>query len=164
MLPRYASCVLSRLRCKGQSLVLSSYLTRIGRIENPSCSACGHLSSHSALSSYRLFAPLVLWQLSVFMRPLVQTLGSCPDSGTPRSSAMPPSLRRVQIAPPPTTTLYPHREMDRNFLPSYSLIQTTYEEAEAIELSRFYFRFHRKKTASTSLVVFLYIKVFSKKR
>ena len=42
VLPRHACCVLSRLRCKGHSLLLGSYLSRIGRIENPSCSACGH--------------------------------------------------------------------------------------------------------------------------
>ena len=42
MLPRHARCVLSRLRCNGHSLLLSSYLSRIGKIENPSCSACGH--------------------------------------------------------------------------------------------------------------------------
>ena len=40
----HARCVLSRLRCNGHSLLLSSYLSRIGRIENPSCSACGHPS------------------------------------------------------------------------------------------------------------------------
>ena len=34
--PRHARCVLSRLRCNGQSLLLGSYLSRIGRIENPS--------------------------------------------------------------------------------------------------------------------------------
>ena len=44
MLPRHARCVLSRLRCIGHSLLLSSYLFRIGRIENPSYSACGHPS------------------------------------------------------------------------------------------------------------------------
>ena len=44
VLPRHARCVLSRLRCSGHSLLLSSYLSRIGRIENPSCSACGHSS------------------------------------------------------------------------------------------------------------------------
>ena len=44
VLPRHARCVLSRLRCNGHSLLLSSYLSRIGRIENPSCSACGHSS------------------------------------------------------------------------------------------------------------------------
>ena len=34
VLPCHARCVLSRLRCKRHSLLLSSYLTRIGRIEN----------------------------------------------------------------------------------------------------------------------------------
>ena len=43
MLPRHARCVLSRLRCNGHSLLLS-YLSTIGRIENPSCSACRHSS------------------------------------------------------------------------------------------------------------------------
>ena len=44
VLPRHARCVLSRLRCNEHSLLLSFYLSRIGRIENPSCSACGHPS------------------------------------------------------------------------------------------------------------------------
>ena len=44
VLPRHARCVLSRLRCNGHSLILGSYLSRIGRMENPSCSACGHSS------------------------------------------------------------------------------------------------------------------------
>ena len=44
VLPRHARCVLSRLRCNGHSLLLDSYLSRIGRIENSSCSACGHSS------------------------------------------------------------------------------------------------------------------------
>ena len=44
VLPRHARCVLSRLRCNGHSLLLGSYVSRIGRIENPSCSACGHSS------------------------------------------------------------------------------------------------------------------------
>ena len=43
VLPRHAHCVLSRLRCTGQSLLLG-YLSRIGSVENPSCSACGHSS------------------------------------------------------------------------------------------------------------------------
>ena len=74
------------------SLLLSSYLCRIGKIENPSCIACGHSSqdtSHSALSSYGLFAPLALCRLSVSLRALVQALKSCPPSGAPWSSAMP---------------------------------------------------------------------------
>ena len=99
VLPCHVRCVLFRLRCNGHSLLLSSYLSRIGRIKNPSCSACGlvpgHLSSHSALSSYGLFAPLTLWRLSVSLRPLVQTLGCCSASGAPWSSAMPPTLGRV---------------------------------------------------------------------
>ena len=44
VLPCHARCVLSRLRCNGHSLLLGSYLSRIGRIENPSCSACDHSS------------------------------------------------------------------------------------------------------------------------
>ena len=43
VLSRHVRCVLSRLRCNGQNL-LSSYLSRIGRIENRSCSACRHSS------------------------------------------------------------------------------------------------------------------------
>ena len=35
-------CELSRLRCHGHSLLLSSYLHRISRKENSVCSACGH--------------------------------------------------------------------------------------------------------------------------
>ena len=41
---RHARCVLSCLRCNGHSLLLGSYLSRIGRIKNSSCSACGHSS------------------------------------------------------------------------------------------------------------------------
>ena len=44
VLPRHVRCVVSRLCCNGHSLLLGSYLSRIGRIENASCSACGHLS------------------------------------------------------------------------------------------------------------------------
>ena len=42
VLPRHARCVLSRFRCNEHSLLLSSHLSRMGRIENPSCSACRH--------------------------------------------------------------------------------------------------------------------------
>ena len=48
VLPRNARCVLSRLRCNGHSLLLRSYLSRIGRTENPSCSACGHSSQDTS--------------------------------------------------------------------------------------------------------------------
>ena len=80
---RHARCVLSPLRCNGHSLLLSSYLSRIGRIESYSCSACGHLSSHSALSRYGLFAPLALWRLSVSLQSLVQARRNCPVTGAP---------------------------------------------------------------------------------
>ena len=86
VLPRHARCIVSRLRCNLRSLLLSSYLSRIGRIESPSCSACGHLSSDSALSSYGLSAPFALWRLSVSLRPLFQALGSCLASAMPHSS------------------------------------------------------------------------------
>ena len=43
-LPHYAHCVLSRLCCNGYSLLLSFYFSNVGRIENSSCGACGHLS------------------------------------------------------------------------------------------------------------------------
>ena len=48
VLPRHACCVLSRLRCNEHSLLLGSYLTRIGRLENPFCSACGHSSQDTS--------------------------------------------------------------------------------------------------------------------
>ena len=44
VLPRHARCVPSRLLCNGHISLLSSYIFRIGRIENPSCSACGYSS------------------------------------------------------------------------------------------------------------------------
>ena len=48
VLPHHVGCVLSHLRCNGDSLLLSSYLSRIGRIENPCCSACGHSSQDTS--------------------------------------------------------------------------------------------------------------------
>ena len=46
--PHHAHCVLSCLRCNGHSLLLSSYFSRIGRIENPSCSTCRHSSQDTS--------------------------------------------------------------------------------------------------------------------
>ena len=100
MLPRHARCVLSRLRCNEHSLLLDSYFSRIGRIQNPSCSTCGHLSQD--ISHLILHCPATdslrhsLFGDSVSLRPLVQTLGSCPASGAPWSSTMPPSFGRGQ--------------------------------------------------------------------
>ena len=65
VLPRHARCVLSRLRCNGHSLLLGSYLSRIGRIENSSCSACGHPSQD--ISHLILHCPATdSWRRSLF--------------------------------------------------------------------------------------------------
>ena len=71
MLRLHAHCVISRLRCNGHSLLSSSFLTRIGRIENSSCSACGHSSQDTLISfclvqlrnpwATRSVATLCLW-------------------------------------------------------------------------------------------------------
>ena len=101
VLPRHARCVLSRLHCNGHSLLLGSSLqdwqNRVSFLQRLWTLVPGHLSSHSALPSYGLFAPLTFWRLSVSLQPLVQTLGSCPASGAPWSSAMPPSLGRGRV-------------------------------------------------------------------
>ena len=99
VLPRHARRFLSRLRCNGHSLLLGSYLSRIVRIENPSCSACGRSSQDT--SHLILHCPATdSLRRSLFgdsLRPLVQTLGSCPASGAPWYSAMPPSLGRGRV-------------------------------------------------------------------
>ena len=98
MLPRHACCVLSRLRCNGHSLLLGSYLCRIGRIENPSCSACGQLSQDTSHLILHCPATDSLRRLLfVSLQPLVQALESCSVSGAPWSSAMPRSLGRGRI-------------------------------------------------------------------
>ena len=48
VLPCHACCVLSHFCCNRHSLLLGSYLSRIGRIENPSCSACGQSSQDTS--------------------------------------------------------------------------------------------------------------------
>ena len=106
MLLRHARYALSCLRCNEHSLLLSSYLSRIVGIENPSCSACGHSSlgtSHlflhcPATGSLRRVA---LWQFSVSLQSLVQALGSCLASGATWSSAIIPFLGRGRVT---TTT------------------------------------------------------------
>ena len=55
VLPHHTRCVLFCLRCNKHSLLLSSYLSRIGRIENPSCSTCGHSSQN--ISHFILHCP-----------------------------------------------------------------------------------------------------------
>ena len=101
VLPRHARCVLSRLCCNGHSLFLSSYLSRIGRIENPSCSTCGHSSQD--ISDLILHCPATdslrrsLFGDSVSLRSLVQALESCPAFGASWSSAMSSSFGRDRV-------------------------------------------------------------------
>ena len=95
VLPRHARCVLTRLRCNGHSLLFSSYLSRIGKIENPSCSSCGHSSQDT--SHLILHCLLQTHCAAHSLRPLVQILGSFPASGGPWSFAVPPSLGRGRI-------------------------------------------------------------------
>ena len=63
MLPRQARCVLSQPSVK--FLSLQDWQNRESFLQHLRTLVPGHLSSHSALSSYRLFAPLALWRLSL---------------------------------------------------------------------------------------------------
>ena len=65
VVPRHACCVLSRFRCNGHSLLLSSYFSRIGRIENPSC-------SHAVPADMRPRTPLISF-CTVQLRTLCAT-------------------------------------------------------------------------------------------
>ena len=85
-IPCRTRCVVSRFHCNRHSLLLSSYLSRIARINNPSCSVCRHLSQDTsylilhcrAMDSLRhsLFgdslSPCDLWSRP---RVIVQLLG-----------------------------------------------------------------------------------------
>ena len=99
MLPRHARCMLSHLRCNGHSHLLSSYLSRIGRFQNPSCSACGHSSQDT--SHFISHCPVTdSLRRSLFgdsLRPLVQALRSFSAFGAPWCSAMPPSFKRGRV-------------------------------------------------------------------
>ena len=107
VLPRHARCVLSRLRCSGHSFLLSSYFSRIGRIESPSCRACGHASQDT--SHLILHCPATNFlRLSVTLRPLVQALESRPASEALWSSAMPPSLGRCRVTTTTTNNSKPN--------------------------------------------------------
>ena len=94
MLPCHARCVLSCFCCNGHNLLLNSYISRIGRIENPSCSACGHSSQDT--SHLILHCPATdSLRRSLFIS--LRLLGSCLAFGAPWSSAMPPSLGRGRV-------------------------------------------------------------------
>ena len=96
---------LSRLRCHGHSLLLSSYLHRISRKENSDCSACGHplQDLNHLLLDCPASEPLrkSIFGSSLYSRSMVQTLGYGPTVGSPRSSSAPPSLGRGRVEPPP---------------------------------------------------------------
>ena len=98
VLLRHARCVLSRLRCNGHSLLLSSYLSRIGRIENPSCNACGHRPRTLLISFCTVQLRTVCAAHSLATVYLSTTTGpdrgELPASGAPSSSAMPPIPRK----------------------------------------------------------------------
>ena len=108
VLPRHARCVLFRLCCNGHSLLLS--LSRTGRIENPSCSACEHSSQDT--SHLILHCPATdLLRRSLFGDSLSLfdlypgPLGNCLASGAPWSSTMPPSLGKGRVTTIKTTTV-----------------------------------------------------------
>ena len=92
VLPRHARCVFSHLHCNGHSLLPSSYFfnwqNREFDMQLMRTPVPGHLSGHSALSSYGVFAPLALWRFTVYLQPLGQALGSCPASRAPCYSSM----------------------------------------------------------------------------
>ena len=105
VLPRHARCAFSRLRGNGHCFLVRSHLSGIGRIENPSHSACGHPTQDT--SHLILHCPAIdSLHCSLFgnsVRPLVEVVGSCPASGSLWSSAMLPSLEEVKT----TTTRTP---------------------------------------------------------
>ena len=103
LLSRPIRCELSRLRCHGHSLLLSSYLHRISRKENSACSARGHPLQNlnhllDCLASEPLRKSIFGSSLSIFdlwSRPwgVARLLGL-------RSSSAPPSLGRGRVVPP----------------------------------------------------------------
>ena len=106
VLPRRDCCVLSRLRCNGHSLLLSSYLSRIDRIKNPSCFAADTrlrrpLISFCTVQLRTLCAARSLATHCLLLPPLVQALGSCPASGASWCSAIPHPSERGRVT---TTT------------------------------------------------------------
>jgi len=88
-LPRLTRFVMSRHCCHGHSLLLSSYLCKIKRKENSSCSACAHhlqtLTHLSGLS--RIRASPTRHLRNHFFQSLIQTLGYVPTVGSPQCSS-----------------------------------------------------------------------------
>ena len=109
LLSRSIRSELSRLRCHGHSLLLSSYLHRISRKENSDCSACGHplQDLNHLLLDCRASEPLrksifgsSLSILDLWSRPwgVARLLGL---RGVP---PRPPSLGRGRVVPPPQSS------------------------------------------------------------
>ena len=95
--PCHARCVFSRFSCNGNSFLLSSYLDGI---ENPSCSAYGHLTqdtSHLILRCYGLCTARSLATLCFSNISSLQALGSFPASGALCFFALLPFLGKGQI-------------------------------------------------------------------
>jgi len=109
-LPHLICCKLSRLRCHGHSLFLSSYLCRITQKENSSCSACGHPLQDPTHLLLDFPTSKPLWH-AIFGTTSIFDLWSKPwgvttTVGSLWSSSMPPSLGRGQVAPPPRVFSY----------------------------------------------------------
>ena len=133
VLPRHARCVLSRLRCSGHSLLLSSYLFRIGRIANPSCSACGHSSqdsSHLILhcpatdSLGRLLFGDSLSLYDLWSRPW----GIARPQGLHGLLSLPPSLGRGRVTTRTTTTRNVEVVYLLEYLKSSDFLEQSYDE------------------------------------
>ena len=126
VLPRHARCVFSRLCCNGHSLLLSSFLSRFGRIENTSCSACGHSSQYTSLLILHCPATDSLrhsffgdsLSLSTTSGPYLEEF---PTSGAPWSSTMPPSLGRGQVINNNNTNVFAKQYLQklRTYFPHY---------------------------------------------
>jgi len=104
-LSRLACCELSRLRCHGQSLRLSSYLCRIKQKENSSCSVCGHqlqdlTSPPSGLSRIWVSPARHLWHYLFYFYHWSRPKGMPRLLGL-RGIPPFPILGRGRVAPPP---------------------------------------------------------------
>ena len=109
----------------------------------------GHLSSYSALSSYGLFAPLTLWRLTVSVRPLVQTLRSCPASGAPWSSAMPPCLGRGRV----TNNNNNNRKNSQNG-PSYLVfLQFYFSQTQSLRYFKIFLGYNKKMCIESAFLI-----------
>ena len=101
----HARCVFSRLCYNRHSLLLAPISLELAESKIFLAALADtrprNLSSHSALSSYGLFASLALWQFSVSVRPLVHALKSCSASGASWSSTIHPFFGRGRVT---TTT------------------------------------------------------------